>query len=420
MPGTHVYTDKVAADVVRLMKNKLGCTYYFNRKYERDFNEGQPIGDTLRVKKPNRGTVVDGFGYTGANIERQYTTVVADQMFHIPCDWDTIEKAIQMERSDEDIQKNILDPLAAQLAQECDTRAMRFARLNTPWTVGALGATPTAMSTYLQAKTIIEELGGWHGSKRRAMFVSPDMMSTVAAGTPNIMGQFHPRNEAEMAFREGSIGHFGGFDWFTSMSWQRHTSGIITTQASVTMNGANQTGTSLNLNCTTGDTFIAGDYISIANVNAVNNMSRQSTGRAKRFKIMANATGAASAVTLTVSPGIVGPGSPYQNVNALNTNTAAVTFLPGTTVTDGSAVSGLFGLGITSDAFALVAIDLPMPKKDSEQYVGKYTDPETGITIGIIKHFDFESRSWKTRMDCWIGFGNLQAEFAAILIGSAN
>jgi hypothetical protein len=420
--GNHVFTDAVAPNLVRLLKNKLVFCQFFSRRNERDFNEGQPIGDTLRVKLPYRGMIRDGFQYVGAPIDRRYTTIVADQMFGIDVDWDTIEKAIQMERSMEDINDNILDPLSAQLAQEFDSRAARFAYLRTPNLAGALGTTPTALSTYNRTRSKIKELGGWDGAQRAAMIISPEMMATVVAGTPNVIGLFNPSDVVSKAFRKGYIGEYGGYSWFESMSLYQHTSGIWATHGAnaVEIDGANQAGNSILISCTTGDTFKAGDKINIEGVYSVNPMTRRSTLRLKEFTILQDTIGVASAATLTISPAMIGPGSPYQNVDALPADNADLTLLPGTTMTNAAAKSGLFGQALTNEAFALVAIDLPMPKTSAFDVVMSHTDDETGITIGVIRWMDPETRSWKTRMDAWIGFGDLLAENSACLIGSAQ
>jgi hypothetical protein len=63
--------------------------------------------------------------------------------------------------------------------------------------------------------------------------------------------------------------------------------------------------------CTTGDTFKNGDKISIANVNQVNLMTRNTTSTAtagtKVFTITADATGVASAATLRSTRRSTGP-----------------------------------------------------------------------------------------------------------------
>jgi hypothetical protein len=64
--------------------------------------------------------------------------------------------------------------------------------------------------------------------------------------------------------------------------------------------------------CTTGDTFKKGDKFSIANVNQVNLMTRNTTTTAtagtKTFTVTADATGVvSSAATLPIYPPIYGP-----------------------------------------------------------------------------------------------------------------
>lgn len=407
--------------MVRLTVNKLGVTQYFNRAGERDFEKEFPVGDTVRAKYPQRYNIREGFDYVGQNIDRKYTTITADQKFGVDLNWDTIEKALEMERTQADIEDNLLDPAASQVAQEIDSRACRHVYLNTPNVVGALGTNPTALLTFSQARSRIKEMGGWEGARRRITVITPAMMDAIIASSNNVLALFNPDAVVGRAFKEGVIGRYAETDWYTSMSLYRHTTGVITTQATgTTMSGASQSGNSLTLAGTSTDTLKAGDIVTIANVNAVNAMTRRSIGGLRGFKILADAVFAASAATVSVYPSIVGPGSPYQNVDALNAAAAIVLLMPGTSMVDQTAKTGVFGFTMTSDAFGLVNIDLPMPKEGEGARGSKYTDPETGITIGLMSAIDFDRRSWKNRWDCWLGFGNFLADSCSVLIGGSN
>src|SRR5688572_22921338 len=215
MAGNHVFFDAVASRMVALTKNKLGIASYFNRAYDREFEKEYATGDTVRIKYPQRHNIRDGFGYVGASIDRRYTNVVADQMFGLDLNWDTIEKAIQMEKSMTDIEENILDPAAAQLAQEIDSRAARFVYLNTNNVVGALGTTPTTFSVYSGARTRIFEKGGWQMAKRRTTVVTPQMKETIfTTASTGLLAQFNPQKVVDQAFKEGVLGRFDGSDWF--------------------------------------------------------------------------------------------------------------------------------------------------------------------------------------------------------------
>lgn len=414
MPGTNVDVSWVAPRCMALAKNKLVIADGFSKAYQRDFEKEFATGYDVKVKLPNRSTIREGMGYVGANVDRRYKTITVDNFFGVDVEWDSLEKAFEMERSMEEIEDQILDPMAAQLAQEIDSRAARFAKLNTSNVVGALGVTPTSLDTYNSPRTRMFELGGWAISKKRQIVVTPQMMETGVTGTARAL--FNTGGQENDIFREGLLGTYGGFKWFESMSLYQHTSGIWATVATgVTVSGSGQSGTSLLVSCTTGDTFVASDIITIAAVNAVNTMTRRSTGRLRQFKIMADTVGVGGAATLTISPGIVGSGA-YQNVDALPVTAGICTLWPGTTMVNATAATGTLGLAYTDKAFAIVGADLPMPKKNTMQLAEAYTDPDTGIQLSLLQDFDFDARKWKTRMDVGVGFGPLLNDESAVLI----
>ena len=416
MPGSHIFTDKVAPTMMRLLKNKLGILKIFSFDYEREFNTDEPVGDTVRIKEPWAATVQDGFGWQANSIIRRNRTVAMDQPFSVQFLWDSIEQALEMERTFEDVEDNIIDPAMAQLSQECESRAALFAYRNTPNVIGALGVTPTTLDTYNAAKTRISELGGWvPGTAKRGMFISPQMEETAITGTAR--GLFNPTTVINKAFTDGVIGFYGGFEWMASASLYQHTSGIFTTVLTgTTVSGAGQSGSSINLAGTTGDTLLVGDKITFALVNAVNRRTRRSTGRLRAFTVTVSVTFAASAATVSIFPQIVGPGSAYQNVTALPANAAIVLQWPGTTMVDATATTGVVGLAFTKDAFACVGAKLPMPKKGTKQIAEQYTDKATGISISYIQDFITKERETINRMDVLMGFGNMWAEDCAVAI----
>ena len=182
----------------------------------------------------------------------------------------------------------------------------------------------------------------------------------------------------------------------------------------MTVNGAGQSGSTLTINATASDTFKAGDVFSMANVLPVNPMTRRTFGTtAKTFTVLADLTAAGGGVdVLQISPAIFGPGSQYQNVNALPANAAALTLFPGTTSPNGK--SGLQGLALHPNAFALVGLPLENPKKEEEQ--AKHTDPDSGLELAFIRSFNSQSRKWINRFDMFIGFGRFYSDSCAVRI----
>jgi hypothetical protein len=158
--------------------------------------------------------------------------------------------------------------------------------------------------------------------------------------------------------------------------------------------------------------------ISIANVNMVNPMTRRRVGStAKQFVITADFTATGSTGTISIFPGIVGPGTPagsnqYQNVDALPANAAALTLFPGTSSPNGKA--GVQALAIHRDAHAMVGVKLEVPK--AAELASQMRDPDTGLAVRFVRMFDPRLSKMINRFDVLCGFGRLHADACAVRV----
>lgn len=424
MPGNNVFTSWVAPRITDLTLNKLGVASGMSRAWERDFEREFAVGDTVLVKDKQQYFVNDGFDITNniQSVDRRFSQITVDRQKSVAVDWDTIEKALQMERSESEIEDAILEPMADFLAQTIDSDAAAFIADNTPNVLGVLGTNPTAYTTFDSARQRIFELGGWEGARRKTMIVSPAALAAwrrTAATSGGFYDKFGPEADVSMSFRKGYIRKMSDFDVFESMSLKRHTAsswaGVVEVTSAGATGGTNLEPT-LTVTCTNADTFTRGDKFSIASVNATNPMTRNTFGQSKHFTIRAPLTASSTSATLQVWPPMIGPGSPYQNVDALAAAGADLTLFPGTSNPNG--LVGQLCLAFTDNAFALVGVDLPMPKNEEVQ--AKYTDPGTGLTFAIIRSFDHLKRRWIQRLDCMYGFGRMtQAQSASVVICAA-
>jgi hypothetical protein len=408
MPNLFQVVVWLTMESLRTLLNQLVVAETFNTDYNKEFDREFAVGETVRVKLPQRFTIRDGLGYTPQALNRIFTTVSCDQIFGVDFEWDSAEKALRMERGQEIIKKEYIDPAMAQIAQEIDTRAALWAYQNTNNIVGILGTNPTDTTNSGTARQRLIENACPPGDKRAIM--SPGSMTSIVNGGLTL---FNDREQLSKAFKEGYYGRARGFDWFESMSLFSHTAG--TWAGAVTVNLAGQSGSTLNVNCTTGDVFNVGDVFNIAAVNNVNPKTRRSTGTLKQFVITVATVGAASTAALTISPPIIGPGSQYQNVDALPGNTAALTLFPGTSSPSGKA--GTQGLALHRDAFALVGVKLELPK--AVELSSQTRDPKTGISVRFVRMFDPIQSKMVNRFDVLLGFGNLYSDNCSVRMLSA-
>jgi hypothetical protein len=395
-------------EILRLLLNKLEVAEYFNRDWERDFNKEFAPGSNIAVKFPQRFTVSDGMGYKPQGLNRVSTTISLDQWIQCGFEWDDYERAVKLERTESELRENYWDPAAAAMAQEFDSRCANFATQNTSAVCGVLGTDPTSVSTFYQARAILKQKACPPG--KRAMLVSSSMMSSLGSNITNV---FNPADEVTKMWKEGAIGKLAGFDFFESNSLYSQTAG--TWAGAVTVNGANQSGTSILITNTAGDTFNIGDKFAMANVNFVNPMTRRTPGPLKSLTFTVTqalvGTGTGNDV-LNFLPAIYGPGSQYQNVDALPANAAALTLFPGTTSPNGK--SGTVGLALSRFAFALVGAKLYVPK--AVESGGQAQDPETGIAVRKVIAWDPVRSMQINRLDSLIGFGNLFQDNGAVAV----
>jgi hypothetical protein len=400
-------TSWVSLEILRLLVNKLVCTEYFNRSWEKDFNKEFAPGSSIQIKFPQRFLTVDGMGYAPQGISRISTTVSLDTWIQVPFEWDDYERAVKLERSEQELRENYWEPAGAAIAQKIDSNAANWVRYNSSNFVGQLGTDPITVATYYQARAMLEKEAA--GAGKRCVLMSTSMMTSLGS---NITNFFHPDDEITRMWKRGSIGVIADFSAFESNSLYSHTAG--TWAATVKVIGANQAGGQLTIQGTAGDTINPGDKFSIAVVNMTNPMTYRSAGplTPRTFTCPAGFTLTGGNDTIAILPAIYGPGSQYQNVDALPANNAALTLWPGTTSPNGK--TGTIGFGLTREAFALVGGKLYVPK--AVESAGQQQDPDSGIAVRKVIAWDPGRSMQVNRYDSLIGMGNLYQQNASVAV----
>jgi hypothetical protein len=407
--------DWMMQDCLDLLVNKLALGSHMNTEVQKEFEHDFAPGETVRVKYPQEYLIRDGLARVPNPINRRHTDVSCTQIFGIDYDWDSYERALKMERGEDVIRREYHDPAMAQLAQEVESRVASYMYKNASAMIGVLGTDPTDYDTSsAAARQKLVELGCPAG-KDRGVFFPP---SVIRALKKSSISYFNPVTDIAKAFRTGIAGSGDGFDFYESVSLYQHTAGHWA--GAVTTTQANQSGATLTITATGGDTFKEGDKFSITSVNNVNPRTRRKVGAsAKTFTILADLTAAGGgADVISISPAIYGPGSPYQNVDALPGALATMTLWPGTSNPNDKV--GTVSLAVQPDAFALVGVEFPIPKQGGSIVHSKsLTDEETGINLTFLHYFDPDLLRWSTRWDMCLGFGRLWSDNCAVAIAGA-
>jgi hypothetical protein len=408
MADQFLNTGWISMEVLRNLKNAMKVAEYFNNSWEKDYEKTFAVGSTITVKFPQQFLIRDGLAYNPQGINRISTTVSLDQPFGIDFQWDDYEAAVKAERSEEEIKEQYLEPAGVQIAQEIDSRAALFAKNNTSQIQGSLGVDPTSVVFLDLARARLLQKAAPQG--KRCALISSSMM-TNSINTP-VTSLLQPSDEITMAFKEGALGRLKGFDLFEEQSLYTHVAG--TWAAAVTVTGAGQSGSTLIVTGTANDTINQGDKIAVANVNFVNPRTRRIAGPkvAQTFSATANYVLTGGADAIGIVPAIFGPGSQYQNVDALPANGAALTLWPGTNNPNGA--SGTVGLALTRQAFAVVGMRFYKPK--SVEACSQAEDKQTGIPVRFVKAWDPVRSMQINRFDTVVGFGNLYQDNGAVAL----
>ncbi len=244
------------------------------------------------------------------------------------------------------------------------------------------------------------------------MFLPPSIMRGVKGSN---IALFNPVQDISKQMRTGVVGYADSFEWYESMSLYSHTAGTWAGAVSVATSSV-QGDSTLALTVTSGDTFKQGDPFTVSAVNYVNVNTRRAPNTVlKQFVVTQDATATSTSLTIQISPPVYGPGSQYQNVDALPLASATLTLWPGTTSPNGK--TGVQGLAFTNKAFALVSLPMEVPK--SAEFAAQERDPDSGISVRFTKTWDAQLSRMIIRFDALIGFGALYPDECSVRVVGA-
>jgi hypothetical protein len=420
-PNSFDVNDFLAREQLRKMTNKLVISEAFSTAQNKLFDQsymGGAMGDTVRVPFPRQFLPgqANNLGYEPQPLVDRATFVKIDQISKVHFEYDVLEKALRMQDYKGAITEDIIDPSADTMAQDIEDRCAKYAYQHTANIVGILGTNPTTFDAIFGAGLERFINLGAASVKKRAIIGTGIQRALTAAE----LALFLPDTEFNRVMKEGSLGRAATFDTFVSPSLWRHTAGTwagaVTVSVAPTIDPDAGTGiTSMVVACGNGDTFKVGDVVNVAAVNEVNLMTRRTgSGAAKlrELSIQTATVGAGLLATITFTPPLYGPGSPYQNVDALPLAGAALTLFPGTAAPSGK--SGVQSLLLGKNAFALVGVKLKLPPSGGSVIAAQKRDPTTGLAVAYTQQFTNDEMKTRCRFDCPLGFGEFWAAQAAV------
>ncbi len=399
MSNTILTINMITREAVRLWVNTNSFLQHIDTQYDDQFAiTGAKIGQSLRIRLPNDYTVRTGPVAQIQDTAETSTTLTLATQKGVDVSFNSAERTMSLD----DYSKRILAPAVNNLVGAVAADVMSGVEGGVSNLVGNFDAAgnllrPT-LDTWLQAKALLS-LRSAPTDNRKFILDPVSMARTVQS----LSGLLNPATEISEQYRKGEVYNAIGFDWFEDQTVIKHTTGTYVVGVSPTVNGANQTGTSINV--TIGaSSFTVGDIITFAGVNAVNRITKVTTGELQQFVVTSYAGG-----VLGIYPAIVPPSGgstvQYQTVTASPANGAAINSL---TLT-GQVYRK--NIAFIPDAVTMATADLEMPK-NMQEVARERMD---GVSLRMVTGFDIKSDQFITRLDVLYGYLWVRPEWAVVV-----
>lgn len=403
MANTLLTIDMILREAHTLWTNTNAFLQNIDRQYDDQFAQtGAKIGASLRVRLPNDYVVRSGAAASPQNTVETSTTLTMAYQQGIDMPFSSAERTLSLDDYSQRVLKPALNNLAGSVAYTvmlgveggvCNMVANQDGSYNI--------LSPTS-ATYLDAGAVLDNNSAPMGSR---MVVNHPR--TRARVVNSLSGLFNPSKRISEQYTTGTIMEALGFDWLADQTVLAHTNGALA-QASATVNGAGQTGSTLVVNALAAG-LNAGDIITIAGVEAVNRITKQSTGELRQFVVTAAAAAGATSISIypAIVPAVGGVAVQYQTVDASPANGAAVN--PALSLAASTEYRKNFVFA--AEAVTMVTADLELPGGVHEAGREVYDK----LSIRMLSQYNSINDLFLTRLDVLFGYLWIRPEWAVVV-----
>ena len=413
MANTLLTASIIAKAAVLQLDNNLVMAKKVFRGYEGEFAKninGYEIGDSISVRRPMDFTVRDGAVMNVQDTTEGKFTLTVDKRKGVDFEFTSQELTLSIK----ELSERVIKPAMIQLANQVDTDLMALYKDVPSW-VGTPGQTINSFADLALGPERMDEMAN-PVDGRSAVLSPADHWGMVG----NLTGLYIERS-ANSAYRNGSLGNVGGLEVLMSQNVPTHTVGTNWATGSPPLtNGAAQETTyaaskdtdTMSLitdGWSSGATSLKqGDVFTIANVNAVNPVTKVDLGFLKQFAITADIRDTSRAITMPLTPAAILTVA-HQNISATIADGAALTEV-GTEAT-GYRQNMVFN----QNAFALVSVPLVSPPGAVD--VGRQS--YKGTNVRVIPVYDGTNDISKWRLDILYGVKTVDSRLAHRVSGTA-
>jgi len=423
MANALLTTSRITREAVMLFVNSNALLANVDRQYDGDFGKaGEKIGSQLRIRLPNDYVPVKGPAASVQDTTEQQTVLTMATQAHVDVSFSTADMLLSVDDFRDIILKPMMNNLAGQVAVDV-MGVFEYGYIPLPvvngsnpiaaplsaTTGGSCNIAPNYQSdnvtltsptsgTMLDARAILANNSAPGESGQRVF--DP---RTNARIVNSLTGLLNPATKISKQFESGEMmSGLGYAAIFEDQTTIKHTTGTFTAG---TVSGGNQTGYTLTTGAITG-TLNVGDIITIAGVNAVNRVTKATTGELRQFVVTANV--ASGATSIPIYPAIIPP----VNGNAVQYQTVTTSPLTSATITLIIAPSTTYrkNIAFAPQALTMVSGDLPLPK-NVDAARAKYQN----VSMRMATQWQVGTDQEVTRLDTLYGALMTRPEWSAIV-----
>lgn len=427
-------TPKVYANTfLKLLKNNVVLPKLVSSEFKDIVvkpipNTGQKNGTTVYIKRPPMFTVRDGAVAQVQDVVEGEIAVTIDKQKGVDVEFTSMEETLTVDAL---LKSKVMQAKASALANQIDMDLQAETKKFYNW-VGTPGQAINSYSDMTPAPQRLDETGV--ESMGRIGLLHP---SDAWAMLGNLSGLTAQTKEATDALVRAKLPVLGDIDWYSTQNAATVTTG--TRDGNALIDGANQNVTYASVkngnwtqtltidNVGNAKTVTAGEVFTIANVYAINPLTKVVLPYLQQFTVITGGTSVASGtansqdLSLTISPPIITSGA-FQTVSCAGTSStapdddAAIQWMGDSTTGNTDATTYKFGTVFRPEALSLVSAKLIMPYSGEADYA---TDPETGLSVRYWRTSDGTNDTHLHRFDVVYGVKNVDPRRGTRISGTA-
>ena len=406
MANSLLTINMITREAVALWKNTNAFIQNIDVQYDDSFAAtGAKIGTTLRIRLPNDYTVRTGAALQAQDTSEQSITLTVATQQGVDVSFSTVDRTMSLD----DYSERILAPCINNLAGSVAATIMQGSEGGVSNLVGNFDGNGNIISpvaqTYLTGRAVLSSNSAPDGQRK----VVNDPF-TNAAIVNTLSGLLNPATTLSQQYMSGTMMRGLGYDlWMEDQTVIKHTTGSFTAG---NVSGAGQTGTTLVTTAITGSLNI-GDIITIAGVNGVNRITKQTTGQLQQFVVTANVISGSTSIPIypAIIPPVGGNQVQYQTVDSSPAGNAAITL-----ATPANSVYRK-NLAYYPKAITMVTADLELPQGGIVEGAREAFD---GVSMRMITDYVIGTDQMVTRLDVLFGYLFVRPEWCVIIPDSVN